>query len=55
MNSYKQDEKQVKKSSLETMPRLFKYLFKYKAQIILVLILMAFGTVVDLINPLLTG
>ena len=54
MNSYKQDEKQVKKSAFETMPRLFKYLFKYKGQIILVLLMMAFGTVVDLINPLLT-
>jgi len=53
MNSYKIDEQQVKKSNFETMPRLFKYLFKYKGRIILVLLMMAFGTVVDLINPLL--
>lgn len=53
MNSYKIDEKQEKKSNFETMPRLFKYLFKYKGRIALVLIMMAFGTVVDLINPLL--
>lgn len=52
-NSYKQDEKLEKKSKFATMPRLFKYLFKYKARIILVLGLMAFGTVIDLVNPLL--
>lgn len=53
MNSYKQDEKQVKKSTFETMPRLFKYLFKYKIQVLIVLLMMGFGTTVDLINPLL--
>ena len=53
MNSYKIDEQQVKKSNFETMPRLFKYLFKYKGRIFLVLLMMAFGTVVDLVNPLL--
>jgi len=52
-NSYKQDEAQVKKSNFETMPRLFKYLFKYKGKILIVLLMMAFGTTVDLINPLL--
>ena len=54
MNSYKVDEAQVKKSNFETMPRLFKYLLKYKKTIIGVFALMAFGTIVDLINPLLT-
>lgn len=53
MNSYKIDEQQVKKSNFETMPRLFKYLFKYKGRIAIVLLMMAFGTIVDLINPLL--
>lgn len=53
MNGYKTDEKQNKKSSLKSMPRLFKYLFDYKANIILVLLMMAFGTTVDLVNPLL--
>lgn len=52
-NSYKIDEKQVKKNSLETMGRLFKYLFKYKGRIAVVFLMMAFGTFVDLINPLL--
>ena len=54
MNSYKVDEALVKKSNFETMPRLFKYLLKYKKTIIGVFALMAFGTIVDLINPLLT-
>lgn len=53
MNSYKIDETQVKKSNFETMPRLFKYLFKYKGRIAVVLLMMAFGTMVDLLNPLL--
>lgn len=53
MNSYKTDEAQVHKSSFETMPRLFKYLLKYKKRIVLVFLLMAAGTAVDLINPLL--
>ena len=53
MNCYKIDEQQVKKSNFETMPRLFKYLFKYKGRIFIVLLMMAFGTVVDLVNPLL--
>ncbi|MCR4733460.1 MAG: ABC transporter ATP-binding protein/permease [Treponema sp.] len=53
MNSYKQDEKTEKKSKFSTMPRLFSYLLKYKGRIAIVFALMAFGTVVDLINPLL--
>lgn len=53
MNSYKIDEQQVQKSNFETMPRLFRYLLKYKKRIALVFALMAFGTAVDLVNPLL--
>ena len=53
MNSYKIDEQQVKKSTFETMPRLFKYLLKHKAKIAVVFALMAVGTAVDLSNPLL--
>lgn len=52
-NSYKQDEQQVKKSNFETMPRLFKYLFKYKSKIIIVFLCMGFGTFIDLLNPIL--
>ena len=53
MNSYKIDEQQVQKSQFETMPRLFKYLLKYKGRIAFVFALMAVGTAVDLVNPLL--
>lgn len=53
MNSYKIDEQQVQKSSFETMPRLFRYLLRHKGRIALVLLMMAFGTTVDLVNPLL--
>lgn len=52
INSYKEDEKLEKKSKFATMPRLFKYLLKYKGRIAVVFLLMAFGTVIDLINPL---
>jgi ATP-binding cassette subfamily B protein len=53
MNSYKIDEAQVNSSKFKTMPRLFKYLLKYKKRILLVFLLMGIGTAVDLINPLL--
>ncbi len=53
MNSYKQDEQQVQKSNFETMPRLFKYLLDYKGKIAGVFVCIAFGTTIDLINPLL--
>ena len=53
MNSYKIDEQRVQKSNFETMPRLFRYLLKYKKRIAAVFFLMAFGTAVDLVNPLL--
>lgn len=53
MNSYKIDEQQVQKSNFETMPRLFRYLLKYKKRIAVVFLMMAFGTAVDLVNPIL--
>ena len=53
MNSYRIDAQQVAKSQFETMPRLFKYLLKYKGRIAFVFALMAVGTAVDLVNPLL--
>lgn len=53
MNGYKQDEHLEKKSKFSTMPRLFKYLLKYKGRIAGVFGLMAIGTAVDLVNPLL--
>lgn len=53
MNGYKIDENTEKQSKFSTMPRLFKYLFKYKGRIAIVFALMAIGTIVDLVNPLL--
>ncbi len=52
-NAFNQDEKTVEKSKISTMFRLFKYLLKYKLRIFIVSVLMAFGTFVALINPLL--
>jgi len=52
-NAFNQDEKSVEKSKLSTMGRLFKYLLRYKWRIFVVFLLMAFGTLVALINPLL--
>ena len=52
-NAFNQDEKTVEKSKISTMGRLFKYLLKYKGRIAIVFLLMAFGTFVSLINPLL--
>ena len=49
-NSYKEDEKSVEKSKLQTLKRLLSYLLKYKWTIVLVL--MGYCVVVSLINPL---
>ncbi len=54
MNGYNIDEQKIIKSNFETMTRLFRYLLKYKKRIALVFALMAFGTAVDLVNPLLS-
>ena len=51
-NSYKEDEISVEKSKMQTLRRLFGYLFVYKWQIILVLVIMGYGVAVSLINPL---
>ena len=51
-NSYKEDEKSVEKSKLQTHKRLLSYLLKYKWTIVLVLMLMGYCVVVSLINPL---
>ena len=51
-NSYKEDEKSVEKSKLQTLKRLLSYLLKYKWTIVLVLLLMGYCVVVSLINPL---
>lgn len=52
-NSYKDDEKiTTEASKTQTLLRLFSYLLAYKWQILIVLLIMAFGVFVSLINPL---
>ena len=51
-NSYKEDEKSVEKSKLQTLKRLFSYLLVYKWTILLVLLLMGYCVAISLANPL---
>ena len=52
VNSYKDDEVSVERSKVQTLKRLFAYLFAYKWQIVLVLLIMGYGVVISLVNPL---
>ncbi len=51
-NSYKDDEQSTTRSKVQTLKRLLGYLFVYKWQIILVLVVMGYGVAVRLANPL---
>ncbi len=51
-DSYKEDEKSVEKSKLQTLKRLFSYLLVYKWTILLVLLLMGYCVAISLANPL---
>ena len=51
-NSYKDDEQSVQRSKAQTLKRLLTYLFAYKWQILLVLVIMGYGVAVSLVNPL---
>lgn len=51
-NSYKDDEQSAKRSKVQTLKRLLSYLFVYKWQIIVVLVVMGYGVTVRLLNPL---
>ena len=51
-NSYKDDEQSTKRSKVQTLKRLLAYLFAYKWQIIVVLVVMGYGVTVRLLNPL---
>ncbi len=53
INSYKEDEKAVEASKLQTLCHLFSYLLQYKLPIFGVLLIMAYCVAVSLINPLL--
>lgn len=52
VNSYKDDEKSVERGKVQTLMRLFRYLLAYKWQIILVLLIMGYGVLISLVNPL---
>ena len=52
VNSYKDDEQIQSAGKLKTLKRLFAYLLSYKKQIFIVLLFMAFGVMVSLLNPL---
>lgn len=52
VNSYKDDEKSVERSKIQTLKRLFAYLLDYRWQIVLVLLIMGYSVVVSLLNPL---
>ena len=51
-NATKQDENLEQKSKAKTLARLFKYLFKYKGLIALVLVIMGISTCITIVNPL---
>lgn len=52
VNSYKDDEQIQSAGKVKTLKRLFAYLLSYKKQIFIVLLFMAFGVMVSLLNPL---
>lgn len=52
VNSYKDDEQIQSAGKVKTLKRLFSYLLCYKKQILVVLLFMAFGVIVSLVNPL---
>ncbi len=52
VNSYKDDELSVERSKAQTLIRLFRYLLAYKWQIVLVLLIMGYGVLISLVNPL---
>ncbi len=51
-NATKQDETMEQKSKAKTLARLFRYLFKYKGLIALVLVIMGISTGISIVNPL---
>lgn len=52
VNSYRDDEQSIERSKVQTLMRLFRYLLDYKWQIILVLLIMGYGVLISLVNPL---
>lgn len=52
VNSFREDEEQKEVFKLDTLIRLYKYLFRYGKKIALVLLVMAVTIAINLINPL---
>lgn len=52
VNSYRDDEQSIERSKVQTLMRLFRYLLDYKWQIMLVLLIMGYGVLISLVNPL---
>ena len=52
VNSYKEDEQLQERSKIETMKRLFGYLLGYKWQVLVVLLMVGYGVVISLVNPI---
>lgn len=53
VSSYKQDEAVSKVSNIVTIRRLFRYMLKYKKQVLAVILMMAITTGVTIVNPVL--
>lgn len=53
VSGYKQDEAVSKVSNIITIRRLFRYMLKYKKQVLAVILMMAITTGVTIVNPLL--
>lgn len=51
INSTRVDEQSIEKSKIQTLKRLFSYLFAYKLSLVLVLVIMAYSLAVSLVNP----
>lgn len=51
INTTKVDETSVEKSKMQTLKRLFSYLFAYKVQLMLVFFILAYSMFAGLINP----
>lgn len=52
VNSFREDEEQKEVLKLDTLPRLYRYLFRYGKKILLVLFIMCITIAINLVNPL---
>ena len=52
VNSFREDEEQKEVLKLDTLLRLYRYLFRYGKKILLVLFIMCITIAINLVNPL---